>query len=126
MNDSGRAVAAVCQFYQIPPEDILVAHDELDIPSGSVRLKEGGGHGGHNGLRDIINHLSGNKQFHRLRIGIGHPGNSKQVHNYVLSPASKADQKCIDACIDEAIAAIPQLTDDQWQQAMHHLHSYKP
>ena len=84
MNRSGQAVNAIATFYKIPPQAILVAHDELDHPPGIGRLKQGGGHGGHNGLRDIISSLGNNKDFCRLRIGIGHPGNSKAVVNYVL------------------------------------------
>ena len=84
MNLSGQSVQALCNFYKIDTQHILVAHDELDLPPGTARLKLGGGHGGHNGLRDIINKRSGDKNFHRLRLGIGHPGNAKLVTNYVL------------------------------------------
>ena len=84
MNLSGKAVGALATFYKILPDEILVAHDELDIDPGLVKLKKSGGHGGHNGLRDIISALGNNKNFYRLRIGIGHPGNAKLVSNYVL------------------------------------------
>ena len=88
MNLSGQSVASLANFYKIEGEQILVAHDELDIDPGTARLKVGGGHGGHNGLRDIISSLGNQKNFARLRIGIGHPGNAKQVANFVLKKAS--------------------------------------
>ena len=84
MNASGRSVASVAQFYKILPENILVAYDEIDFETGITRFKQGGGHGGHNGIRDIISALGGEKNFHRLRIGVGHPGNKALVANYVL------------------------------------------
>ncbi|MCF7980624.1 MAG: aminoacyl-tRNA hydrolase, partial [Pseudomonadales bacterium] len=102
MNRSGQAVAAISRFFKIPDEAILIAHDELDIPPGSVKLKFGGGHGGHNGLRDIISHLSTN-HFARLRLGIGHPGNSQDVANYVLKTASVSDRKLMEQVIDATI-----------------------
>jgi PTH1 family peptidyl-tRNA hydrolase len=91
MNISGRAVGAVAQFYKIEPAQILVVHDELDLPPGSAKLKLGGGHGGHNGLKDIIAHL-GTKDFWRLRVGIGHPGERNEVSNYVLNAPRKEEQ----------------------------------
>lgn len=91
MNRSGQAVAAIANFYKIDIEEILVVHDELDLPPGVARLKQGGGHGGHNGLRDIISSLGNNNNFQRLRIGIGHPGNAKLVSNYVLKKAGGDD-----------------------------------
>jgi len=103
MNLSGKSVAAVANFYKIEAEEILVAHDELDIPSGTVKLKQSGGHGGHNGLRDIISSLGNCRDFHRLRIGIDHPGNKNQVSNYVLSKASPIDQKAIDESISSEV-----------------------
>ena len=87
MNRSGASVIALARFYKLVPEAILVVHDELDLPPGAVRLKRGGGHGGHNGLRDIIQQL-GSREFLRLRLGIGHPGDSRAVINYVLHPAA--------------------------------------
>ncbi|MDH5326985.1 MAG: aminoacyl-tRNA hydrolase [Gammaproteobacteria bacterium] len=123
MNRSGLAVAAISRFYKIPVENILVVHDELDLPPGEVRLKKGGGHGGHNGLRDIAAQLG--KEFLRLRIGIGHPGNSREVADYVLGKAAKADAERIEDIIDESIRYLPQLLDGKLQIAMNHLHSIK-
>ena len=124
MNRSGQAVAAMAQFFKIPPGEILVAHDELDIPPGTARFKRGGGHGGHNGLRDIVPALGNNKDFHRLRIGIGHPGHASKVTGYVLGAPSQVDRGRIDACIDEAIAALPLLLDGDDTKAMTRLHSF--
>jgi PTH1 family peptidyl-tRNA hydrolase len=111
MNRSGKAVAALANFYKIAPAQMLIAHDELDLPPGTARFKFGGGHGGHNGLRDIIPALGNHRDFHRLRIGIGHPGSASQVSNYVLSKASPADREAIAASIDEALRALPLLLD---------------
>jgi len=108
MNDSGRAVRAVAQFYKIEPEAILVIHDELDLPCGNVRYKQGGGHGGHNGLRDIVSNLS-SREFYRLRIGIDHPGHKDQVSDYVLHAPSKVQQAEIETAIDRAIGYIPEI-----------------
>lgn len=122
MNLSGQAVGAIAKFYKIPPEAILVAHDELDFPPGSVKFKVDGGHGGHNGLRDIINHLS-SKQFHRLRIGIGHPGNSDDVSDYVLHSPGKAHRLQIDNAIAEALRVLPEYVSGDQQKAIRELHS---
>ncbi len=116
MNRSGQSVAAISNFYKIPSEAILVVHDELDIPPGSAKLKKGGGHGGHNGLRDIISHLGG-REFMRLRLGIGHPGNSREVVNYVLKKASLADQALIEDTINEAIRQLPEMIGGNWNKA---------
>jgi PTH1 family peptidyl-tRNA hydrolase len=124
MNRSGKSVAAMATFFKIQPEEILVAHDELDIPAGTARFKQGGGHGGHNGLRDIIPALGNNKDFHRLRIGIDHPGHASRVSGYVLSRPSAGDRALIDACIEEAIAALPLLLDGDPTKAMTRLHSF--
>jgi PTH1 family peptidyl-tRNA hydrolase len=124
MNRSGKAVAAMAAFYKIAPEEILIAHDELDIPPGTARFKRGGGHGGHNGLRDIVPSLGNNKNFQRLRIGIGHPGHASKVTGYVLGAPSQVDRTRIDACIDEAIAALPLLLDGDETRAMTRLHSF--
>ena len=123
MNRSGRSVAALANFYRIAPEAILIAHDELDMPPGSARFKQGGGHGGHNGLRDIIPALGGNREFHRLRVGIGHPGHAQEVSDYVLAKPSKADRQAIDAIVDEAVASLPLLLDGDAVKAMTRLHS---
>ena len=125
MNRSGQAVAAMCNFYKVAVEEILVAHDELDIDIGTARFKQGGGHGGHNGLRDIVAKCGNNKNFHRLRIGIGHPGSADKVSGYVLTKAPQADhQKMLDA-IDEAIRALPEAISGDWAKAMNYLHSFK-
>ena len=124
MNRSGKAVAALANFYKIAPEEILIAHDELDFEPGTIRVKQGGGHGGHNGLRDTIAALGNNKNFHRLRIGIGHPGNAKEVSNFVLKKAPPKEHEQILATVDEATRYLPELLTGQWQKAMNHLHSY--
>jgi PTH1 family peptidyl-tRNA hydrolase len=124
MNCSGKAVAAMAGFFKIAPENMLIAYDELDIPAGSARFKQGGGLGGHNGLRDIVPALGNNQNFHRLRIGIGHPGHASKVTGHVLNTPSQADRERIDACIDEAIAALPLLLDGDSTKAMTQLHSF--
>lgn len=124
MNRSGQAVGALARFYKVPADEILIVHDELDLPAGSARLKLGGGHGGHNGLRDIINHLS-TREFRRLRLGIDHPGHRDQVVNYVLDQPSKADRKAIDEAIDEALAVLPDVIAGRHDQAMNRLHGTK-
>lgn len=122
MNHSGQAVGSIAKYYQIPVEAILVAHDELDISPGSVRFKTGGGHGGHNGLRDIIHHLK-SADFHRLRLGIGHPGNRDDVVDYVLNPASKLEEQKIRAAIDDTLNVLPRIINGEWQAVMNLLHS---
>jgi PTH1 family peptidyl-tRNA hydrolase len=122
MNLSGQAVSALANYYKIPVENILVVHDELDLPPGELRLKKGGGHGGHNGLRDMIAHFSSN-EFMRLRIGIGHPGSSSQVTNYVLGSPSNADKNLIVDAISDANVVLPQIVAGESQKAMNHLHS---
>ena len=123
MNLSGKSVNALAKFYQIAPEAILVVHDELDKAPGEARFKKGGGHGGHNGLRDTIKCLGNNKEFARLRIGIGHPGNAKQVADYVLKKASPNDQQLIINSIDDALRALPLAVAGEWEKAMLKLHS---
>jgi len=123
MNESGRSVAAMANYYRIDPDEILIAHDELDVPPGESRFKHDGGHGGHNGLRDVIPALGGRKDFWRLRIGIGHPGSARQVSGWVLSKASAADQIAIDTSIASAISALPLLLDGDAVKAMTALHS---
>lgn len=123
MNKSGQSVAALANFYKIKPEEILVAHDELDLKPGIAKLKFKGGHGGHNGLRDIISCLGNSRDFYRLRIGIGHPGSAAQVSNYVLSKASPNDQIAIDTSISNAIAVSPLAVKGDWNTAMKQLHT---
>ena len=122
MNLSGQAVNALASYYKIMPESILIVHDEIDLPAGIARLKFDGGHGGHNGLRDIIRHLNTN-QFHRLRIGVGHPGNSIEVVDYVLKPPKKSEREQIDVSIQAAYRVLPLMLDGQFQKAMHDLHT---
>ena len=123
MNLSGKSVAALVRFYQIAPENILVVHDELDMDPGIVRFKKGGGHGGHNGLRDTIKSLGNNKEFARLRIGIGHPGQANLVADYVLKKASPNDQQLIANSIDDALRHLPTAVEGHWEKAMTALHS---
>jgi PTH1 family peptidyl-tRNA hydrolase len=122
MNLSGQAAQAVCHYYKIKPEEILVAHDEIDLPVGMIRLKQDGGHGGHNGLRDIIKHL-GTQNFWRLRIGVGRPTHASQVEHYVLNPPAKEERSQIDLSLQHAEAILPLLLDGQFQQAMQLLHT---
>lgn len=123
MNRSGQAVAPLAQFYRIPPESILVAHDELDLPPGVARFKFSGGHGGHNGLRDIISALGNNKDFARLRLGIGHPGNAKQVADYVLKRAPQAENDLIRSGIERSLSVIRDIVSGDWERAMRDLHT---
>lgn len=123
MNLSGKSVSAMATFYKIPPEHILVCHDELDFPPGEIRLKKGGGHGGHNGLRDTISALGNQNNFLRLRIGIGHPGDASQVADYVLHSPSKSERKRIDQSIEKALTVMDLLLSNQLEKAMHQLHS---
>ena len=125
MNRSGQAVAALANFFRIPPEAILVAHDELDMPPGVAKLKLGGGHGGHNGLRDIIAQLGNQNNFYRLRLGIGHPGHSSMVSNFVLGRAPRSEQELLDTSIDFALGTLPEILAGDWSKAMHKLHSQK-
>lgn len=125
MNRSGQAIAAMAGFFKITAEEILVAHDELDLPPGSARFKSGGGHGGHNGLRDTIAKLANSRDFHRLRIGIGHPGSADQVTGYVLGKPSQDERIAIDHCIDQALRTLPHAVAGDWPKAMNQLHSYK-
>ena len=122
MNVSGRSVGAVAQFYKIAPAQILVVHDELDLPPGSAKLKLGGGHGGHNGLKDIIAHL-GTKDFWRLRIGIGHPGERSEVSNFVLNAPRKEEQVLIDEALQRAQDVAALVIEGKLEAAMLRLHS---
>lgn len=122
MNASGRAVAAFAHFYRLAPEEILVVHDELDLLPGIVRLKQGGGHGGHNGLKDIAAHLH-TPAFWRLRLGIGHPGEKDAVADYVLHAPSREEAALIDEAIAQSLAVLPQLLAGEFQAAMLKLHT---
>ncbi|MEP1742858.1 MAG: aminoacyl-tRNA hydrolase [Kangiellaceae bacterium] len=125
MNLSGKSVGALATFYKILPDEILVAHDELDIDPGTVKLKQSGGHGGHNGLRDIIKSLANCRDFYRLRIGIGHPGNKNQVTNYVLGKAPANEQRAIDESIDEALRHTPDMISGEHDKVMQSMHGFK-
>ena len=122
MNRSGQAVAALARYYKIVPEEIMVIHDELYLPPGTNRLKHGGGHGGHNGLRDIVNHL-GSREFFRIRVGIGHPGDARKVVDYVLHRPSQADLAAIEAANRDTVAVMPLVFEGNIEKAMHALHS---
>jgi len=122
MNSSGRAVGALAKFYKIPPEAVLVIHDELDLPPGTVKLKLGGGHGGHNGLKDIAAQL-GTPNFWRLRLGIGHPGDRNAVVNFVLHAPSRDEMQAIEKNIDDSLALLPMLLAGKFEDAMLKLHT---
>ncbi len=124
MNRSGQSVSSLARYYKIPPENVLVAHDELDLPTGALRLKRGGGHAGHNGLRDIMSAMGGD--FYRLRVGIDHPGDRNRVSDYVLSRPSRDDHDAICAGLEKAVDAIPLIVAGEFQKAMHILHSKPP
>lgn len=122
MNRSGQAVAALAQFYKIKPEEILVVHDELDIPCGRIKFKLGGGNGGHNGLKDIQARL-GTPDFYRLRLGIDHPGDRNLVVGYVLNKPSPERRQQIDEAINKSLKAVPMLLAGEWEEAVRFLHS---
>lgn len=122
MNHSGRSVAAFASFYRIAPEEILVVHDELDLPPGTVRLKKGGGAGGHNGVSDIAAQL-GTKEFWRLRIGIGHPGVRDEVIDYVLCSPRPEERAAIWESIERSLGLWPLIVEHKMESAMHKLHT---
>lgn len=122
MNLSGKAVGSLAQFYKIKPEEILVVHDELDIPCGRIRLKRGGGNGGHNGLKDIQAKL-GTADFYRLRLGIDHPGDKALVSAYVLNKPSAEDKQKIDEAIGKSLQGLPLIMEGKWEEATRFLHS---
>ena len=122
MNHSGRAVAAYSRFFRIEPASILVAYDEIDLPPGSVRLKQGGGHGGHNGMRDTVQAL-GSPDFGRLRLGVGHPGHKDAVIGYVLGIPTAAEQRAIDEAVIASCDALPLLLEGEWDRAFQRLHT---
>ena len=125
MNLSGKAVGALASFYRIKPEEILVIHDELDLPPGTAKLKQGGGHGGHNGLKDIVAQLGNNNDFYRLRIGIGHPGHRDLVAGYVLNKPSPADRDALEKVLDEATDCIEMSFKDGMVKTTNRLNSFK-
>ena len=121
MNNSGQPIRGLLDYYRLNVTELLVAHDEIDLPPGTVRLKEGGGHGGHNGLRDILRHCGAD--FLRLRLGVGHPGDKDQVTNYVLKRASSDVEAAIERNIDDAMVVMPELVDGDINAAMKKLHT---
>ena len=121
MNNSGQPVRGLLDYYRLTVGQLLVAHDEIDLPPGTTRLKEGGGHGGHNGLRDIIQHCG--PDFLRLRLGVGHPGEKHQVTNYVLKRGSSDTEAAIERDIEDAVAVMPELVEGQINAAMKKLHT---
>lgn len=125
MNLSGRSIATVAKFYKLPVEKMLLVHDELDLPPGQIRLKQGGGHGGHNGLRDSVQCL-GARDFWRLRVGIGHPGHKSAVSGYVLKPAPADQQRSIDEALDVAVSEIERIVAGDINEATRVLHSHRP
>ena len=125
MNLSGKAVGALASFYRIKPEEILVIHDELDLPPGTAKLKQGGGHGGHNGLKDIVAQLGNNNNFYRLRIGIGHPGHRDLVAGYVLNKPSPSDRDALEKVLDEATDCVEMIFKDGMVKATNRLNSFK-
>ncbi len=122
MNRSGQAVSALMKFYKLKPDQIAVAHDELDLPAGTCKLKIGGGHGGHNGLRDIFKAI-GTQEFLRIRLGIGHPGHRDDVVDYVLKRPSKSDKECIETNITELQNTMPAILTGDLERAMLALHT---
>ncbi|MBE2894330.1 aminoacyl-tRNA hydrolase [Spirabiliibacterium falconis] len=125
MNLSGKAVAALANFYRIAPHEILVIHDELDLPPGSAKFKLGGGHGGHNGLKDIIARLGNQRDFYRLRIGIGHPGDKALVSQYVLSKPAPTEREKMTQAVDEATRCIEVMLKQDITVAMNRLNGFK-
>ena len=125
MNLSGKSVAAALRYWKIEPEEALLAHDELDLPPGTARLKFDGGHGGQNGLRDTIR-LLGHGRFHRLRIGIGHPGHKDRVTPWVLGKPGRDDEACILRAIDDALGVLPLAVKGNFPDAMTRLHTPRP
>ena len=126
MNESGRSVAALANFYRIPAESILVIHDDLDLVPGALRLRKGGGDGGHNGLKSIIACLGGNRNFCRLRVGIGHPADRSQVIGHVLGRRSAAEAKLFQAAADEVLENIETLVKAGPDLAMNRINAFRP
>ena len=125
MNESGIAVKKTISFLNIPIDQILIVHDDLDLPFGNLKFKEMGGHGGHNGLRNIIDHLKGESKFKRLRIGIGHPGKEKDVTKYVLTKPTSKERDLIQTNMRDSLEAIDLVMQSKWQEAMLKLHTNK-
>ena len=124
MNRSGESVVPCLAFYRIAPTAMLVVHDELDLPPGVARLKRGGGHGGNNGLRDVIRALGGDQDFGRLRLGVGHPGDKARVAGYLLSRAPESERRLLSDAMDDALPIVPLLVAGEWERAMTELHTH--
>ena len=124
MNRSGLSIRSLCDYLQVPSEQVLVVHDELDLPPGIARLKQGGGAGGHNGLKDVISHMG--EDFWRLRIGIGHPGSRDDVIDYVLQRPSAVDERLIREAIELAVSEFPRLVTEGAELMMNRLHAKPP
>lgn len=122
MNLSGQAIASVASYYNITPAEIIVVYDEIDLPPGTVRFKFRGGAGGHNGMRDTIQHL-GTQDFYRIRIGVGHPGDRDQVIRYVLGRPSKSERELITDSIQRVLQEMPAILRGDYEPVMHHLHT---
>lgn len=122
-NATGRAVLAVAQFYRIPLDEIMLLHDELDLPLGVAKLKFGGGHGGNNGVRDTMSAFGGKSDFARLRLGVGHPGHKDRVTGYLLSRPPAAERETLTAVFDEVRRVVPTLLEGHWERAATALHT---
>ena len=125
MNNSGRSVGAIASFFNFSPSEILIVHDELDLPNGYIKLKKSGGHGGHNGLRNIIDQMQGENNFKRLRLGIGHPGKGKDVITYVLKKASKKDRSKLEKTFDKCNSIGELIMTEGWEKTIMHFHTGK-
>tara|TARA_B100001778_G_C18486943_1_gene583142 strand:- start:55 stop:651 length:597 start_codon:yes stop_codon:yes gene_type:complete len=123
MNESGISVSKAKKFFKVENHEILIIHDELDLHNGCIRLKDSGGHGGHNGLRNIIDHLNGDSSFKRIRIGIGHPGKDKDIVSYVLNKPSESERINMEDKMKSAIPLIENLVINGWEKTIMELHS---
>jgi len=125
MNESGISVSKTKKFFQVENHEILIVHDELDLENGCIRLKDSGGHGGHNGLRNIIDHLNGDQSFKRIRIGIGHPGKEKDIVSYVLNKASESERMKMEDKMRDSLQIIESLVINGWEKTIMKLHSFE-
>tara|TARA_Y100001970_G_C13933450_1_gene699494 strand:+ start:61 stop:657 length:597 start_codon:yes stop_codon:yes gene_type:complete len=125
MNESGISVSKTKKFFQVENHEILIVHDELDLENGCIRLKDSGGHGGHNGLRNIIDHLNGDSSFKRIRIGIGHPGKEKDIVSYVLNKASESERIKMEEKMRDSLQIIESLVINGWEKTIMKLHSFE-
>jgi len=125
MNESGKSVAALANYFGITPEEILIAHDELDLDTGLIRFKQGGGLAGHNGLRSITQRMGGTQDYNRLRIGVGHPGDKSQVTGHVLGKVVASDENAMLECIEEALRVLPVAIGGDWENAMNQLNGIR-